>query len=302
VQTAPSNSPRTDEAVQLLATWERLGVPGAIDVHTHFMPKAVMDKVWRYFDSVGPLTGSSWPITYRMAEDERVERLRSFGVRQFTAMIYPHKPQMAAWLNAWGADFAARTPECLHTSTFYPEPGVADYVGDAIAAGTRVFKAHLQVGDYDPNDPLLEPVWEQLAQSQVPLVIHCGSGPAPGRFTGPSHIRELLARHPQLPLIIAHLGMPEYDDFLDIAERYDHVHLDTTMAFTDFAEERMPFPKGQGARLRALGSKILLGSDFPNIPYDYLHQVEALERLDLGDQWLAEVVHTNAARLFEVDG
>ena len=28
----------------------RLGLPGLIDVHTHFMPEPVMNAVWRYFD------------------------------------------------------------------------------------------------------------------------------------------------------------------------------------------------------------------------------------------------------------
>jgi predicted TIM-barrel fold metal-dependent hydrolase len=43
---------------------------------------------------------------------------------------------------------------------------------------------------------------------------------------------------------------------------------------------------------------VLLGSDFPNIPYSYTHQIEALERLDLGDDWLRAVLWENGARLF----
>ena len=43
---------------------------------------------------------------------------------------------------------------------------------------------------------------------------------------------------------------------------------------------------------------MLLGSDFPNIPYPYAHQLEALERLDLGDDWLRAVCWDNAVRLF----
>ncbi|CAL9314560.1 hypothetical protein SUDANB51_02967 [Streptomyces sp. enrichment culture] len=39
-------------------------------------------------------------------------------------------------------------------------------------------------------------------------------------------------------------------------------------------------------RLAALGDRVLLGSDFPDIPYRYLHQLHALERLGLGQQWL----------------
>jgi uncharacterized protein len=30
--------------------------------------------------------------------------LSQFGVRRFTAPVYPHEPGMAAWLNQWGDD------------------------------------------------------------------------------------------------------------------------------------------------------------------------------------------------------
>ena len=112
----------------------------------------------------------------------------------------------------------------------------------------------------------------------------------------------MLARHPRLRLIVAHMGMPEYEEFLDLAERYDEVRLDTTMAFTDFTEGLMPFPRRALPRLAALGDRILLGSDFPNIPYPYLHQLHALERLDLGPEWLRAVCHDNARSCSACDG
>ncbi|MFJ8430311.1 amidohydrolase family protein [Kitasatospora sp. NPDC094019] len=290
----------TAEAAGVRAFWRHLGLPGLIDVHTHFMPKNVLDKVWAYFDAAGPLTGRPWPIAYREAEEQRVARLREFGVRAFTAMLYPHKPGMAEWLNAWAADFAARTPGCLHTATFHPEPGASGYVARALADGARVFKAHLQVGGYDPADRLLDEVWGLLAESGTPVVTHCGSGPVPGKHTGPGPIGAVLARHPRLVLVVAHLGLPEYTDFLDLAERYPGVRLDTTMAFTDFSERETPFPPAELPRLRALGDKVLLGSDFPNIPYRYGHQLDALDRLGLGEDWLRAVCHDNAAALFDI--
>jgi predicted TIM-barrel fold metal-dependent hydrolase len=278
--------------------WERLGLPGLIDVHTHFMPERVLAKVWAYFDSVGPLTGTKWPIAYRHEEQRRLALLHGFGVRAFTSMIYPHKAGMAEWLNGWAADFAHRTPGCLHTATFYPEPGAEAYVRDAVDAGARIFKSHVQVGAYDPNDAELDPVWGLLADAGIPVVTHCGSGPAPGKHTGPEPIGRLLARHPRLRLVVAHMGMPEYADFLDLAERYGEVRLDTTMAFTDFSEGLAPFPRTELPRLAELGDRILLGTDFPNIPYAYVHQLHALERLGLGDDWLRAVCHGNAAELF----
>ncbi|MEV0036912.1 amidohydrolase family protein [Streptomyces sp. NPDC050804] len=289
------------ESAGVRAFLARAGLPGLVDVHTHFMPERVLRKVWAYFDAAGPLTGREWPITYRHEEDERVALLRAFGVRAYTSMLYPHKPGMARWLNGWAAEFAARTPDCLRTATFFPEEGVESYVREAVEGGTRIFKAHLQVGAYDPNDERLDPVWGLLAEAAVPVVVHCGSGPAPGKHTGPEPVARLLARHPALPLIVAHLGMPEYSDFLALAERYGQVRLDTTMAFTDFSERFAPFPGEARGRLADLGDRVLLGTDFPNIPYPYLHQLEALERLELGAEWLRAVCHENGVRLFGLD-
>ncbi len=68
------------EAVEVNRFWGRLGLPGLVDVHTHFMPEQVLRKVWAYFDALGEATGGAleWPITYRDAEVERVARIREF--------------------------------------------------------------------------------------------------------------------------------------------------------------------------------------------------------------------------------
>jgi uncharacterized protein len=285
------------QAAEVTAFWSELGLSGLIDVHTHFMPDNVMKKVWAYFDNVGAERGQEWPIAYRQSEDERIALLRAFGVRRFSALNYPHKPGMAAWLNDWSRDFAARTPDALHSATFFPEPAAAGYTAKALHDGARLFKAHVQVGGYDPRAVLLDPVWGLLAEAGVPVVVHCGSGPFPGRHTGPGPMGEVIARHPGLTAIIAHFGTPDYAEFLDLAENRPGVFLDTTMVFTRYLESRDPFPPGELPRLAGLGSKILLGSDFPNIPHPYLHQLQALARLGLGTPWLRAVCHDNAAAL-----
>jgi predicted TIM-barrel fold metal-dependent hydrolase len=144
---------------------------------------------------------------------------------------------------------------------------------------------------------MLDAVWGMLAEAQVPVVVHCGSGPTPGAFTGPGPISGVLAGYPRLTMIVAHLGAPEYGEFLGLAGRYPGVHLDTTMTFTGFLERLAPFPAALRPRLAAMADRILLGSDFPNIPYRYLDQLDALARLDLGTPWLRAVCHDNAVRL-----
>lgn len=282
--------------------WRGLGLPGLVDVHVHFLPPRMLAAVWAYFDEASAHYGIDWPVTYRVGDEQRVAQLRRLGVRAFPALAYPHRAGMASGLNAWTLDLAARTPDCVPSATFFPEPDAAGYVAAALDAGARIFKAHLQVGGYDPTDPLLTPVWGLLAEARVPVVAHCGSGPVPGPYTGVGPIGEVLRRHPRLRLVVAHAGMPEYVAHAELAQRYPDVYLDTTMVGTPFIEAMMPMPAELPRRLADLGDRVLLGSDFPNIPYPYATQLEALARLDLGDDWLRGVLWANGARLLGLGG
>lgn len=277
--------------------WRALGLPGLVDLHVHFLPDRLQRKVWRHFDHVRLPDGSPWPIHYRHDQATRVRILGEFGVLAFPSLLYPHKPGMAAWLNAWAADFATATDGCLRTATFFPEPEADRYVAEALEAGARIFKIHLQVGGYDPRDPLLAPVWRRLAAAGTPVITHVGSGPNRGQFTGPGPFAEVLDAHPELVAVIAHMGLPEYREFLDLALRFPNVHLDTTMAFTDFFERVWPYPSGLLDRLADHPARVVLGSDFPSIPHPYAHQLHSLHRLGLGDDWLRAVCYHNGTRL-----
>ncbi|WP_417234144.1 amidohydrolase family protein [Arthrobacter sp.] len=274
-----------------------LGLPGLADIHVHFLPEPMMHKVWAYFDEAREHYGRAWPIKYRTDEQTRVDTLRKLGLQAIPALSYAHKPGMAAWLNEWSRGFAARVPGAVQCATFYPEAGAGQQVRDEIARGARLFKIHITVGGFSPADPLLDEAWQALEEAGVPVVIHAGSAPSSGEHTGPEPVRQLLARHPRLVLVIAHQGMPEYDAFADLAEQYPGVHLDTTMVGTDFTNQFAPMPPRYVERLPGLRDRIVLGSDFPNIPYPYAHQLEALARLGLGDDWMRAVLWDNGARL-----
>lgn len=287
---------------EIPAFWRALDLPGLADIHVHFLPPRLLRKIWAYFDAAGPLVGTEWPIRYRWPDQERIDHLARMGVRAFSALAYPHRPGMAIELNRWTLDFATATPGCLPSATFYPEPDASRYVAAALDAGARVFKVHVQVGDFSPTAPELDDVWGLLAEAGVPVVVHAGHAPVGTAYTGPEPFAALLSRHPRLHAVVAHLGAPDYLAFLDLAESHERVRLDTTMAFTPFFDRLVPFPAGALPRLRDLGlaGKVLLGSDFPNIPYPYAEQLAGLARLDLGDDWLRAVCWENAAALFDL--
>ncbi len=278
--------------------WQELGLPGIFDVHVHFLPENIQRRVYAQFDQAGPKIGRDWPIRYRGSHAERVALLRELGVRRFSALPYAHRPGIASYLNDWARGFAVEVPESLWSATFYPEPEAPAYVAQLLGEGVEIFKVHVQVGEFHLDDPALDPVWGLLEDAGTPIVIHAGSGPVGNEFTGPGSLRRVLERFPRLCVVVAHMGAPEYAEFLTLAETYERTHLDTTMVFTDFFEAEAPYPRELLPRLLDLQGKVLLGSDFPTIPYPVVDQLEGLAALGLGDDWLRDVCWDNGVRLF----
>jgi len=298
-------APLTDDDVP--AFWRALGLPGLVDVHVHVMPQRVLDKVWAFFDSHAEREGTAWPIAYRWPQAQRLAHLRALGVRGFTTLLYAHKPAMAESLNDWARDLvrdeqAQGRTDLVHSATFHAEDGVAGYVERALREGARCFKVHVQVGGFDPRDPLLAPAWGLLADAGVPVVVHCGNGPRRGGHTGLDVFGEVLTAHPRLRAVLAHAGLPDFADALDLLGRHPGCLLDTTMVGTPFTEAFAPLPPDWAARLAGVADRVVFGSDFPNIPYACAEQVRAVASwaaadARLGVPFLRSVLHDAPARL-----
>ena len=112
-------------------------------------------------------------------------------------------------------------------------------------------KVHLQVGGFDATDPLLDDAWSALQERGTPVILHAGAvadGSGNELWCGRAPVSRLLGRFPELRLVIAHLGAPDYDAFVALAEQHPGVWLDTAMVFTDPPLQR------QGCRTR-LGAR-----------------------------------------------
>ncbi len=187
-------SPVTDEDVP--RWWQRLGLPGLVDCTS----TSCRNGCWRPCGAISTTpnatTGCRGRSSTGCPNRTGSRRCGASACRRFRRSLYPHKPGMAESLSLWAREFAARTPGCVPTGTFFPEPSAPAYVADALAAGTRVFKVHVQVGGFDPRDELLRTVWGMLAEAGVPVVVHCGSGPRPGRAHRPWPVRRGAGRPP----------------------------------------------------------------------------------------------------------
>lgn len=297
----PDRFPQSDEAVASFIA--DLGLPGIIDIHVHAMPERLQEAVWRYFDG---LSEPPWPITYRDPLDERSATLRSLGVVGHTALAYAHREGMLDWLNDFTLGLAEADRRVIPTFTIYPEPGVTEAVERALARGGAVCKVHTQVSRYHLTDPALDDAWRLMAEARTLVVAHVSAvyGVDGGEeFCGGAALRALKERHPDVRVVVAHLGMPDPDgEMWDAIATLDDVWTDVSMALTDpmygATGDGEPLAPASLDRLRGeLADRLIFGSDFPTIPHAYAAQVRGLASLALDEEGLRAVLFDRAAAL-----
>jgi uncharacterized protein len=266
-----------------------------VDAHVHLHPDRLAEAIRRWFDT------HAWPVQYRSGVDEAVRILREGGVERMVALPYVHKPGLARALNDFTLDLARRHPEVIPCCTVFPgEEGEEEILDEALSGAFRGVKIHSHVMKVAPDDPRLDAVWRASARFRKPVVIHCGPEPAlhgygidPRSVSGADRLRRALVRHPDAVVIVPHLGFDHTAQFEEMLGVFPNLHLDTTMVIGGFFPRR-PDPE----ILRRHPDRILYGTDFPNIPYPWDHELRALRALRLppGDE--AKILSGNALALF----
>jgi hypothetical protein len=106
-------------------------------------------------------------------------------------------------------------------------------------------------------------------------------------------MRRVLERHPELRVVVPHLGADEIAGYGALLAEFPHLYLDTTMMLAEF------FPQHPGAGFMARwADRLLYGSDFPNLPYAWDRELAKLVDLGLERAAIAAIAGGNARRLF----
>lgn len=268
-----------------------------IDAHVHLLPDRLAQAIRDWFDR------HAWSIEHRLGVDECVSVLRRGGVDRMVALPYAHKPGIAAALNSFTAEVAARNPSVLPCCTVFPgEDGDERLLDEALSGVFRGVKIHCHVMKVAPDDRRLDAVFRASARYRKPVTIHCGPAPAlPGygvdtrAVSGADRLRRALDRHPDAVVIVPHLGVDESDKFEALLRDHPNLYLDTTMAITGY----FPYQPDSGI-VRRNPDRILYGTDFPNLPYEWDRELRAVRALELPAADEAKILGGNAARLFGV--
>lgn len=265
-----------------------------IDSHVHLFPPRVFAAIWRWFDR------HAWNVAHRIEAEEIVGRLVAAGVDRLVGLCYSHVPDMARDLNRFMADLGRAHAAVIPFGTVLPgEPDEAAIIDEALRLGLRGFKLHCHVQKLTPDDARLDYVYRRAADAGVPVVIHAGRAPClegygvdPAALCDVAATRRMLERHPRLTMIVPHLGADQEAAHFALLDQFPNLYLDTTMAVAGGLG-----PDADPAPLARHAERILFGTDFPNIPYGWRHELDWL-RAHVPEPALGRILGGNAARLF----
>ncbi|HXX30180.1 MAG TPA: amidohydrolase family protein [Myxococcaceae bacterium] len=263
-------------------------MPGIVDAHTHLFPERLAAAIRAFF--VQHISGD----VFRYPSDWREARaaLAQAGVDLCWTLPYVRRPGAASALNRWMAETFAADPFVEPGATVHPGDDVAAVADEALGAlGLRLFKLHCSVGNYPLTDERLDPLWRRVSEAGIPVVVHLGHA-----ATGSTAAHELGAleavagRWPAATIILAHLAAPAVEEGLALLRRHPSLHADLTPVVARLA------PLRPGA-LDGLASRILFGSDVPNVGVRVEEALAAVRALGLSPGDEALVLGGNAARL-----
>ena len=265
-----------------------------IDMHVHLFPPAVFRAIWRHFESESK---GMWRIHYKLSAERHMATLRAEGVRRFTTLVYAHKAGLARQLNDYVHQLSLAHADVLPFGTVFAGDNNVSQEGRRIFEELGFFglKLHPFVSRENIDEPKFFPLYELMEAKGKVLVCHPGSGPVYDEPDGASRLERVLQQFPRLRVVVAHCGAYEYGDYESLADKYEHVHFDTAMncvhgsVFRDNCPGRLFFERH--------ASRIVFGTDFPNIPYEYVRQTDAIRNLALGPELEQRIFRGNAEAL-----
>jgi predicted TIM-barrel fold metal-dependent hydrolase len=266
------------------------------DAHVHLFPGKIFEALWRWFDTYG------WSIRYRLYAEQVIEFLQKKHVKKFCALHYAHKAGIAREMNRYIASLGQAHKEVVPLATIYPGESDAKEILREAFGPLRLcgVKLHCHVQRMPANDPRLDEVYELCQAAQRTVIIHSGRSPSTPAYgidtkeiCTPSRVEQVLQKYPRLKLIVPHLGLDEFSEYMQLLRKYENLYLDTTMVIGGFFEPKPPaelFPQS--------ASRLLYGTDFPNIPYAWDRELRAALQGQLPPEHQEAFFYQNAERLF----
>ncbi len=164
------------------------------------------------------------------------------------------------------ADYVAQHPATLigFLSVDPTQPGWEKELRDGHEElGLRGIKLLPMYAGFHPADERLEPLWRYAEAHRLPVLLHTGTtfvSQALLEYTLPRHIEAVAIRHPDVKIILAHLGHPYEGECVVTIRKHPNVFADVS------ALHYRPFQLYNSLMLvqeYGVWDKVLFGTDYP---------------------------------------
>ena len=278
-----------------------------IDTHCHFFPPQIFKSIWNFFevpDKEGNPRG--WDIKYKLTTDALVKFLENQGVKYFTTYNYAHKSGIAEYINDWTYELIRKNKHALPFGCVWPEDANrVEYIQKLFDEYKFLgVKLQLLVQNFYPDDDRMHDIYKLVVDRGKWINFHVGTAPYHNQYVGYKNFTKFIEKYPNMNVIVAHLGTYETHKFFNLLDKYENLYLDTAMVylpmtFSKHWKDNMELPSEE--ELLSHEDRILFGSDFPNIPYDYSCSIEGLLNLNLPKSFYDKIFYENAKRIFRIN-
>lgn len=179
---------------------------------------------------------------------------------------------------------------------------LADFLKAGLVKGLKLYPGY---EPFYPHDHRLQVVYDLAEEFDVPVMIHCGDTFTPGgrlKYSHPLEVDEVAVDHPNVKLVICHLGNPWLVDCMEVVYKNKNVYADFsglvlgefTEAFEDYMEEQI----AEVILYAGEPERFLYGSDWPICSMKSYAQF--VRQLKMPDAQRHAIMYENARRLFRL--
>ena len=260
-----------------------------IDIHTHAFSPKIADKAITQLSERSRLEPYTRGLTTQL-----LARMDEWGVDKSCVLSIATKPEQQTVVNNWAASVAQESDRFIPFGSVHPDaPDCIDEIARIKSLGLKGIKMHPDYQKFMVDDPRLDPMYEAIAASGLPLILHAGwDWVSPDLIhCPPERSAKLAKRHPDLKLILAHMGGNDQWHLVHemLAGIEGDVYFDTS--FTANCPDRLM----EDIIAKHGADRILFGSDSPWESAQ--HMIEKLLRINISDDDRELILGKNAERL-----
>jgi predicted TIM-barrel fold metal-dependent hydrolase len=196
------------------------------------------------------------------------EAYRATAPRETRTVVFGGKARLSGmWVDdAFVAEYVAREPARL-IGFLSVDPTQDGWEREMQIGheelGLRGIKLLPMYAGFSPDDAKLEPLWKYAERHSLPVLLHMGTtfiAQAPLAFTLPRLIEPVAVKHPDVKIILAHLGHPYEGECIVTVRKHENVFADVS------ALHYRPWQLYHSLMLAqeyGVWHKLLFGTDFP---------------------------------------